>query len=126
MMKSKLHQATVTGARLDYAGSLTVDVELMELADLLVNEQVHVLDINNGARFETYVIAGERGSKEICVNGAAARLVQPGDRVIIISYGLYAPAEIQQHLPTVVICNEQNYPQLLPLETVGPVCEQIP
>jgi aspartate 1-decarboxylase len=106
MMKSKIHRATVTDANLNYVGSITIDRELMELADMLENEQVHVLDIDNGARFETYVIPG--GPGEICLNGAAARLVQPGDKVIIITYGEYEDAELDGFLPRVVHVDEQN------------------
>lgn len=108
LMKSKLHRATVTDANLRYMGSITLDPDLMELADLLVNEQVQVVDIDNGARFETYVIAGERGSGDCCLNGAAARLVQPGDKVIVISYGVYADEEARVHQPRVVFCDEAN------------------
>jgi aspartate 1-decarboxylase len=86
MMKSKIHRATVTEADLHYVGSVTVDPDLMEAADILEFEQVAIVDIDNGARLETYVIAGERGSGEICINGAAAHLVHPGDKVILISY----------------------------------------
>jgi aspartate 1-decarboxylase len=106
MMKSKIHRATVTDANLNYVGSITIDRELMELADMLENEQVHVLDIDNGARFETYVIPG--GPGEICLNGAAARLVQPGDKVIIITYGEYEDAELDGFLPRVVHVDAQN------------------
>jgi aspartate 1-decarboxylase len=106
MMKSKIHRATVTDANLNYVGSITIDRELMELADMLEHEQVHVLDIDNGARFETYVIPG--GPGEICLNGAAARLVQPGDKVIIITYGEYEDAELDGFLPRVVHVDAQN------------------
>ena len=98
MMKSKIHRATVTDANLHYVGSITVDRDLMELADLLEYEQVAVVDIDNGARFETYVIEGGRG-EVICLNGAAARLVQPGDRVIVISYADYDDAELEGYAP---------------------------
>ncbi|MGH8907043.1 MAG: aspartate 1-decarboxylase [Egibacteraceae bacterium] len=108
LMKSKLHRATVTGANLHYVGSVTIDEDLMDAADLLPNEKVQVVDINNGARLETYAIPGRRGSGELCLNGAAARLVQPGDRVIVISYGTYDDAEARAHVPTVVICGEGN------------------
>ena len=110
MMKSKIHRATVTECRLDYAGSLTVDPDLMHLADMRPYEQVHVLDVNNGARFETYVIPGEPGSGEICVNGAAARLAQPGDLVIVITYAGYDDAECQGHTPIVVHVDDANRP----------------
>ncbi|HVM13009.1 MAG TPA: aspartate 1-decarboxylase, partial [Egibacteraceae bacterium] len=93
LMRAKLHRATVTAADLHYIGSITLDPELMEAADLLDHEKVQVLDIDNGARLETYVIAGERGSGELCLNGAAARLVAPGDTVIVISYATYTDEE---------------------------------
>jgi aspartate 1-decarboxylase len=102
MLKSKIHRATVTQADLHYVGSLTVDAELMEAADLLPGEQVHVVDINNGARLETYVIEGPRGSGVIGINGAAARLVHPGDLVIIISYASLDDAEARACTPRVV------------------------
>jgi aspartate 1-decarboxylase len=108
MLKSKIHRATVTACELHYAGSVTIDSELMEHADLLAGEMVHVLDIDNGARFETYVIEGERGSGDMCLNGAAARLVQPGDRVIVVSYGVYAEEELAAHVPKVVHVDERN------------------
>ncbi|HBS47357.1 MAG TPA: aspartate 1-decarboxylase, partial [Paenibacillus sp.] len=88
MMKSKIHRATVTEANLNYVGSITIDENLMEAADILENEKVQIVDNNNGSRLETYVIPGPRGSGVICLNGAAARLVQPGDTVIIISYAM--------------------------------------
>lgn len=111
MMKSKIHRATVTDANLDYVGSITIDRDLMDAADLLAYEQVHVVNISNGARFETYVIEGERGSGELTLNGAAARLAQPGDKVIVISYGVYDEGELQRHEPTVVLVDERNRPQ---------------
>jgi aspartate 1-decarboxylase len=108
MCKSKIHRATVTGADLHYIGSITIDPDLMEAADLLEFEQVHVVDIDNGARFETYVIPGERGRGEICLNGAAARLVHPGDKVIIISYGQYDEREMQSYRPQFIFVDEEN------------------
>ncbi|MCZ7535353.1 MAG: aspartate 1-decarboxylase [Acidimicrobiia bacterium] len=108
MMKSKIHRATVTGADLGYVGSITLDTELMRLADIRENEQVHVLDLDNGARFETYVIPGGRG--DVVLNGAAARLVQPGDRVIVITYGAYDEEEVAVHEPLVVHVDEENRP----------------
>ena len=108
MMKSKIHRATVTDANLNYVGSITIDEDLMELADLLENEQVHVVDINNGARFETYAIVG--GPGDMCLNGAAARLVQPGDTIIVISYADYNEAELEEYAPRVVHVDEQNRP----------------
>jgi aspartate 1-decarboxylase len=108
MLKSKIHRATVTACELHYAGSVTIDSGLMESADLLSGELVHVLDVDNGARFETYVIEGERGAGDMCLNGAAARLVQPGDRVIVVSYGVYAEDELDGHVPKVVHVDERN------------------
>ncbi|BFH61831.1 MULTISPECIES: aspartate 1-decarboxylase [Paenibacillus] len=108
MMKSKIHRATVTEANLNYVGSITIDEDLMEAADLLENEKVQIVDNNNGARLETYVIPGPRGSGVICLNGAAARLVQPGDIVIIMSYAMMSDEEIKNHKPRVVFVNESN------------------
>jgi aspartate 1-decarboxylase len=108
MMKSKIHRATVTQADLDYVGSVTLDAALMEAADLLEGEQVAIVDITNGARIETYVIPGERGSGVIGINGAAAHLVHPGDLVIIISYGMMSNAEARALQPKVVHVDEQN------------------
>jgi aspartate 1-decarboxylase len=108
MLKSKIHRATVTQADLHYVGSLTVDAELMEAADLLPGEQVHVVDINNGARLETYLIEGPRGSAVIGINGAAARLVHPGDLVIIISYASLDDAEARAFAPRVVHVDADN------------------
>ena len=108
MMKSKIHRATVTGADLHYVGSISLDPSLMELADIREWEQVAVLDIDNGARFETYAIVGEAG--EVCLNGAAARLVQSGDRVIVITYAEYEDAELDGFEPTVVHVDTENRP----------------
>jgi len=108
MMKSKIHRATVTGADLHYVGSISLDPELMRLADILEWEQVAVLDVDNGARFETYAILGQPG--EVCLNGAAARLVQPGDRVIVITYGDFESAELDGFKPTVVHVDTANRP----------------
>jgi aspartate 1-decarboxylase len=108
MFKSKIHRATVTQADLHYVGSLTVDEDLLDAADLLPGEQVQVVDIDNGARLETYLIAGPRGSGVIGVNGAAARLVQPGDLVIIIGYALMTDAEARAYEPRVVHVDERN------------------
>jgi aspartate 1-decarboxylase len=101
MMKSKIHRATVTDADLHYVGSITVDADLMAAADLTEYEQVAVVDIDNGARLETYVIAGAPGSGDICLNGAAARLVSPGDKVIIISYADFDEAEMVDYAPRI-------------------------
>jgi aspartate 1-decarboxylase len=108
MMKSKIHRATVTGANLNYVGSVSIDTELLALADILPYEQVAVLDIDNGARFETYAIPGQRGAAEIKLNGAAARLVQRGDTVIVISYAQYTPAELGDYEPRVVHVDDHN------------------
>src|SRR6476469_6521384 len=102
MLKSKIHRATVTGGDLTYAGSITVDPDLLEAADILEHEQVSVVDVDNGARFETYTIAGERGSGEMKVNGAAARLVHRGDTIIVISYAQYDEADLERYVPRVV------------------------
>ena len=108
MLKSKIHRATVTDCDLHYVGSITVDPDLLEAADILEFEQVAVVDVDNGARFETYTIAGERGSGEIKVNGAAARLVHRGDTVIIISYAAYDRAELATYEPVVVHVDREN------------------
>jgi aspartate 1-decarboxylase len=108
MMKSKIHRATVTQADLHYVGSVTLDAALMEAADLLEGEQVAIVDITNGARIETYVIPGERGSGVIGINGAAAHLVHPGDLVILISYGQYDEAELMTYQPRVVFVDDRN------------------
>jgi aspartate 1-decarboxylase len=108
MMKSKLHRATVTEANLNYVGSITIDQDLMELIDVYENEKVQIVDNNNGARFETYVIPGPRGSGVICLNGAAARLVHPGDKIIIISYGMMTSEEARNYNPLIVILDENN------------------
>jgi aspartate 1-decarboxylase len=108
MLKSKIHRATVTHCDLHYVGSLTLDPDLLEAADILEHEQVHVVDIDNGARLETYTIAGERGSGELKVNGAAARLVQRGDTVIVISYAHYEREELAEREPRVVHVDRAN------------------
>ena len=106
MMKSKIHRATVTDANLNYVGSITLDTRLMELGDIREWEQVAVLDIDNGNRFETYVIPG--GPGEICLNGAAARLVHPGDKVIVITYADYDEAELEGFQPAIVHVDDNN------------------
>jgi aspartate 1-decarboxylase len=112
MVKSKIHRATVTQADLHYVGSLTVDADLMEAADLLPGELVHVVDINHGARLETYLIEGGRGSGVIGVNGAAARLIQPGDLVIIIAYATATDEEARSMTPRVVMVDAKNRVQI--------------
>lgn len=108
MLNSKIHRATVTQADLNYVGSITIDQDLLDEVGMLPNEKVHVVNNNNGARFETYIIAGERGSGVICVNGAAARLVQKGDIVIILTYGYVMDENARSHKPTVAIMDENN------------------
>lgn len=108
MMNSKIHRAQVTQADLNYVGSITIDEDILDAVGMLPNEKVHIVNNNNGARFETYIIAGERGTGVICVNGAAARLVQKGDIVIIISYVYVDNKEVAEHTPTVAIMGENN------------------
>lgn len=108
MMKAKIHRATVTEAHLNYVGSITIDKEILDALDILPNEKVQIVNNNNGARLETYVIEGEPGSGVICLNGAAARLVQPGDIVIIIAYALMSDEEARRHQPRVAIMDEHN------------------
>jgi aspartate 1-decarboxylase len=108
MLKSKIHRATVTDCDLHYVGSITVDPDLLEAADIRDHEQVHVVDIDNGARFETYTIPGTRGSGEIVINGAAARLVHKGDTVIVISYASYDESELDRYEPRVVHVDRSN------------------
>ena len=116
MMKSKIHRATVVAADLNYIGSITLDPRLMELADIREHEQVHVLDIDNGAHFETYAIKG--GPGDVILNGAAARLVHPGDKVIVITYAQYDEAELAQYAPRVVFVDEKNHPVSVGLHAV--------
>ncbi|MBT2606027.1 aspartate 1-decarboxylase [Bacillus sp. ISL-53] len=108
MMKSKIHRAVVTEANLNYVGSITIDEDILDQAGLYANEKVQIVNNNNGERFETYTIPGIRGSKVICLNGAAARLVQPGDIVIIIGYGLMNEEQAKQHKPKVLIMDTDN------------------
>jgi len=108
MLKSKIHRATITGSDLHYVGSITIDPDLLEAADILEHEQVHVLDIDNAARFETYTIAGERGSGTMQINGAAARLVHRGDTIIVVSYANYDETELERYEPRVVHVEAQS------------------
>jgi len=108
MLKSKIHRATITGSDLNYVGSITIDPDLLEAADILAHEQVHVVDVNNGARFETYTIEGVRGSGVIQVNGAAARLVHSGDTIIVISYADYSREDLEAYAPVVVHVDRSN------------------
>ena len=112
MLKSKIHRATITEANLTYEGSLTIDSRLMELADILPYEMVYVYNINNGARFETYAIAGDPGSGVICLNGAAARKGMPGDLIIITTFAAYTAAELAEHEPRIVYVDAANRPKL--------------
>ena len=109
VLKGKIHRAVVTQAELDYVGSITIDEQLMETAGIQEYERVQVVDVENGQRLETYVIAGERDSGVVCLNGAAARLVQPGDRVIIMSYALMMPEEAHSTHPKVVFVDSRNH-----------------
>ncbi|PCF48365.1 aspartate 1-decarboxylase [Staphylococcus delphini] len=108
MMNAKIHRARVTEANLNYVGSITIDQDILDAVDILPNEKVAIVNNNNGARLETYVIAGERGSGKICLNGAAARLVQVGDVVIIMTYAQLDETELKSHSPKVAVMNEHN------------------
>lgn len=108
MLRSKIHRATITDCDLHYVGSITVDADLLDQANILENELVHVLDIDNGARFETYTIAGARGSGVMQVNGAAARLVAKGDKIIVVTYATYDESELENYEPIVVHVDDEN------------------
>lgn len=108
MLKAKIHRATVTQAELDYVGSITVDMDLLEQVGILEYEKVQIVDVNNGSRFETYTIAGERGSGVMCLNGAAARMVQTGDKIILMAYAQVTPEEASTLRPTVLFVDEKN------------------
>ncbi len=108
MLYSKLHRATVTDANLNYIGSITIDEELMQAASMRIGQKVEILNINNGERFSTYLILGERGKRDICLNGAAARKVQPGDKIIIVAYASYNEKELETYKPRIVILDENN------------------
>ncbi|RDI43019.1 aspartate 1-decarboxylase [Falsibacillus pallidus] len=108
VMNGKIHRATVTEANLNYVGSITIDEDILDAVGMAPNEKVQIVNNNNGARFETYIIAGQRGSGVVCLNGAAARLVHVGDIVIIISYALVANEQVRSHKPKVAIMNEKN------------------
>jgi len=105
---SKIHRATVTDANLNYVGSITIDEDLLELADIKEWQKVEILDINNGERFQTYAIKGQRGSKCFCLNGAAARKVQKGDKIIIITYAMLTDEELKEHSPKIVLLDDKN------------------
>jgi aspartate 1-decarboxylase len=108
ILKAKLHRATVTEANLNYTGSITIDRDLIDTAGIFVHEKVQIVNNNNGARFETYVIEGERGSGVVCLNGAAARLVQPGDKIIVMAYAQMTPEEAQTYKPVVLLLGDEN------------------
>lgn len=107
-LKGKIHGATVTEANLNYMGSITIDEILLQASGIMPNEKVQIVNNNNGNRFETYVITGEKNSGVICLNGAAARMVQPGDKVIIIAYGIMTEDEVQRYVPKIVMVNDEN------------------
>ncbi|MBN3555887.1 aspartate 1-decarboxylase [Fictibacillus nanhaiensis] len=108
LMKGKIHRATVTESNLNYVGSITIDEDILDAVDMIPNEKVQIVNNNNGARFQTYIIPGKRGSGVMCLNGAAARLVQEGDVVIVISYGMYDETEARHHVPKVAIMDKNN------------------
>lgn len=108
MLYSKIHRATVTDANLNYVGSITIDEDLMDAAKMRVGQKVEILNINNGERFSTYIIRGERGSGDMCLNGAAARKVQVGDKIIVVAYASYSEAELETYAPTVVLVDDDN------------------
>ncbi len=108
LLKAKLHRATVTEANLNYTGSITIDKDIIDQAGIFIHEKVQIVNNNNGARFETYVIEGKSGSGDLCLNGAAARLVQPGDKVIIMAYAQMTPEEAQTHKPVVLLLGDNN------------------
>ncbi|MGY3714089.1 aspartate 1-decarboxylase [Sutcliffiella cohnii] len=108
LMNAKIHRARVTESNLNYVGSITIDEDILDAVGMVANEKVHIVNNNNGARFETYIIPGKRGGKEFCLNGAAARLVQPGDVIIVISYCMLPEEKIHSHKPKVAVMNEEN------------------
>ena len=123
MLKSKIHRATVTDANLNYEGSITIDTDLLDLADIKPFEQVFVVNINTGARFETYAIVGPAGGGDMCLNGAAARLAHPGDLVIVMPDGQYAEVDVEDFAPTVVHVDEHNRPRA---ESTSPIPATFP
>ena len=120
MLLGKVHRATVTDANLNYEGSLTLDPDLMEAAGMLPYEQVQVLDVDNGSRLTTYLIEGERSTGQVCINGAAARLVAPGDKVIVVAYAEMEDEEARAHTPRVVLVDGSNRPITAPSHGAGP------
>ena len=119
MLYSKIHRATVTDANLNYVGSITIDEELLEASAMRVGQKVEIVNINNGERFSTYVIKGERGSRDMCLNGAAARKVEIGDKIIVIAYASYTQEELKNYKPTVVIVDDNNNIETITHELIG-------
>ena len=119
MLYSKIHRATVTDANLNYVGSITIDENLMKASKMMVGQKVDIVNINNGERFSTYVIKGKAGSKDMCLNGAAARKVEVGDKIIVIAYASYNHDEIDSYEPTVVLVDDKNNIELITNELVG-------
>ena len=119
MLYSKIHRATVTDANLNYVGSITIDEDLMKASALRVGQKVEIVNVNNGERFATYVIKGKAGSKDMCLNGAAARKVEIGDKIIVIAYASYNESELENYKPTVVLVDEKNNIDLITHELIG-------
>ena len=119
MLYSKIHRATVSDANLNYIGSITIDEDLMKASKLRVGQKVEIVNVNNGERFATYVIKGKAGSKDLCLNGAAARKVEIGDKIIVIAYASYSQEELENYKPTVVIVDENNDIELITNELIG-------
>lgn len=118
MLQSKIHRATVTDANLNYVGSITIDLDLLEAANMRVGQKVEILNINNGERFTTYIIKGERGKGDICLNGAAARKAHQGDKIIIVAYASYEASELEEYRPTIVLVDEEQNKIAQILETL--------
>ena len=119
MLYSKIHRATVSDANLNYVGSITIDEELMKASNLRVGQKVDIVNINNGERFQTYIIKGKAGSKDMCLNGAAARKVEIGDKIIVIAYATFSEAELENYKPTVVLVDDKNNIELITHELEG-------
>ncbi|MCR8709290.1 aspartate 1-decarboxylase [Aliarcobacter butzleri] len=119
MLYSKIHRATVSDANLNYVGSITIDEDLMKAANLRVGQKVDIVNINNGERFQTYIIKGKAGSKDMCLNGAAARKVEIGDKIIVIAYATFSEAELENYKPTVVLVDDKNNIELITQELEG-------
>ncbi|MCT7564793.1 aspartate 1-decarboxylase [Aliarcobacter butzleri] len=119
MLYSKIHRATVSDANLNYVGSITIDEDLMKAANLRVGQKVDIVNINNGERFQTYIIKGKAGSKDMCLNGAAARKVEIGDKIIVIAYATFSEVELENYKPTVVLVDDKNNIELITHELEG-------